>query len=140
PEDTDMDGDGVPNTSDAFPTDQAASKDSDGDGYPDEWNTGKSQTDSTTGLKLDAFPKDPTKWEEEKESNGNESFLFQKIGPLPLYAYLVIVIIGLAVGAGALKMKGGKSGGKAQKPEQSKPLAQQPTQPPRQQFQQPPPQ
>ncbi|MCK4614433.1 MAG: zinc ribbon domain-containing protein, partial [Thermoplasmata archaeon] len=103
PEDTDMDGDGVPNTS-------------------------------------DAFPKDPTKWEEEKESNGNESFLSQKIGPLPLYAYLVIVIIGLAAGAGALKMKGGKSGGKAQKTEQYQ-QPRQPTQQPQsqQQFQQPPP-
>ena len=68
---------------------------------------------------LRAFPKDPTKWEEEKESNGDESFLSQKIGPLPLYAYLVFVIIGIVAGAGALIMKGGKSGGEAQKPEQS---------------------
>ncbi len=169
PEDTDMDGDGVPNTSDAFPNDPAASvdtdndgypdewntgkseadsttglrldtfpndpaasKDTDGDGYPDEWNTGKSEADSTIGLKLDAFPKDPTKWEE--ESNGNESFLSQKIGPLPLYALIVFVIIGLAAGAGALKMKGGKSGGKAQKTEQSQQFPQQPPQPPWQQF------
>jgi hypothetical protein len=32
--------------------------DSDGDGYPDAWNPGRSQSDSTTGLSLDAFPLD----------------------------------------------------------------------------------
>ena len=119
-----MDGDGVPNTSDAFPNDPAASKDSDEDGHPDEWNTGKNQTDSTTGLKLDAYPNDPTKWEgEEEKSNEKESFLSQKIGLFPLYALVAVLIIGLAAGAGALKMKGGKPSGEAQKPEQS----QQPT-------------
>lgn len=54
---TDDDLDGVPNISDAFPTNPAASVDTDGDGYPDSWNPGKSAADSTTGLtKLDAFP------------------------------------------------------------------------------------
>ena len=43
--------------SDAFPTDPAASVDTDEDGMPDDWNPGK--TDSTTGLVLDAFPDDP---------------------------------------------------------------------------------
>ena len=64
----DSDGDGVPDSEDAFPTDPAASKDSDNDGYPDEWNPGKTQADSTTGLKLDAFPNDPTEW---KDSDGD---------------------------------------------------------------------
>ncbi|MBU1737076.1 MAG: fibronectin type III domain-containing protein [Proteobacteria bacterium] len=50
----DFDGDGVLDTSDAFPDDPAASVDTDGDGYPDEWNTGKTQDDSLTGLTLDA--------------------------------------------------------------------------------------
>jgi hypothetical protein len=54
----DTDGDGVSNLQDAFPTDPAASVDSDRDGYPDAWNAGKRQSDSTTGLTLDAFPKD----------------------------------------------------------------------------------
>ncbi|HEY0681183.1 MAG TPA: hypothetical protein VGD45_02535 [Steroidobacter sp.] len=54
----DSDGDGVPNASDAFPLDRAASVDSDRDGYPDAWNPGRTQTDSTTGLTLDAYPQD----------------------------------------------------------------------------------
>jgi len=54
----DTDGDGVKNDQDAFPLDIAASIDTDGDGYPDKWNSGRSQKNSTTGLQLDAFPKD----------------------------------------------------------------------------------
>jgi hypothetical protein len=54
----DSDGDGVTNTQDAFPLDAAASVDSDHDGYPNAWNAGKSQSDSTTGLSLDAYPQD----------------------------------------------------------------------------------
>jgi hypothetical protein len=54
----DSDGDGVINTQDAFPLDLAASVDTDHDGYPDAWNSGRSQSDSTTGLSLDAFPQD----------------------------------------------------------------------------------
>lgn len=54
----DSDGDGVPNTQDAFPLDRAASVDSDRDGYPDSWNAGHTQADSTTGLSLDAFSQD----------------------------------------------------------------------------------
>src|SRR6185369_5416453 len=54
----DSDGDGVPNTQDAFPLDPAASVDTDHDGYPNAWNAGKTQSDSTTGLSLDAYPQD----------------------------------------------------------------------------------
>ena len=54
----DSDGDGVANTQDAFPLDLAASVDTDRDGYPDAWNAGRSQADSTTGLTLDSFPQD----------------------------------------------------------------------------------
>jgi hypothetical protein len=52
----DTDADGVANTVDRFPLDVAASIDTDGDGYPDSWNGGKTQADSTTGLVLDAYP------------------------------------------------------------------------------------
>ncbi|MGA1822571.1 MAG: DUF3160 domain-containing protein [Thermoplasmatota archaeon] len=58
----DWDGDGVVNIFDDFPFDPAASLDTDGDGYPDEWNPGMDQDDSTTGLSLDAFPYDPLEW------------------------------------------------------------------------------
>ena len=49
----DSDGDGVPNSSDAFPGDPAASKDTDKDGKPDEWNAGKTQADSTSTTRLE---------------------------------------------------------------------------------------
>ncbi|MCB1615096.1 MAG: hypothetical protein KDI30_03685 [Pseudomonadales bacterium] len=57
--DVDTDSDGYLDGSDAFPDDPAASLDGDGDGIPDQWNSGKSAADSTTGLTyLDAFPED----------------------------------------------------------------------------------
>lgn len=55
---SDSDGDKVPNQQDAFPNDPAASVDTDNDGYPDNWNKGYKQSQSTTGLVLDAYPKD----------------------------------------------------------------------------------
>lgn len=65
----DYDGDGYgDNKADAFISDPAASKDTDKDGYPDEWNTGKNQDDSTAGLTLDAFPTDPAA---SKDSDGD---------------------------------------------------------------------
>jgi len=54
----DVDGDGVVNPEDVFPTDPAASADTDGDGAPDAWNPGYGPEDSTLGLILDAFPND----------------------------------------------------------------------------------
>lgn len=59
---SDSDSDGVLDTVDAFPFDAAASIDSDSDGYPDKWNSGKTSADSTSGLILDAFPADATEW------------------------------------------------------------------------------
>jgi outer membrane protein assembly factor BamB len=58
----DTDNDGVQDYEDAFPEDPAASVDSDGDGYPDKWNPGSSEENSTTGLMLDAFLNDTTEW------------------------------------------------------------------------------
>ncbi len=55
----DSDNDGVYDDIDAFPTDPSSSKDSDKDGFPDEYNTGKIQKDSTLNLTLDSFPYDP---------------------------------------------------------------------------------
>jgi hypothetical protein len=55
-QDTDDDNDGVEDSNDAFPVDVAASVDSDGDGYPETWNSGYSQQDSSTGLSLDTLP------------------------------------------------------------------------------------
>ena len=54
--------------SDAFPSDPAASVDSDGDGYPNSWNPGKGRSGSTTGLRLDTFPDDPREW---RDSDGD---------------------------------------------------------------------
>ena len=50
--DPDSDGDDVDYTTDAFPTDPAASIDSDRDGAPDAWNAGYNEADSTLGLVL----------------------------------------------------------------------------------------
>jgi len=67
---TDSDKDGIPDDSDAFPDDPAASVDSDGDGYPDNWNEGKNQNDSTSSppLELDDLDYDPDEW---KDSDGD---------------------------------------------------------------------
>ena len=48
--DPDDDNDSIPDTTDAFPKDPAASVDTDGDGLPDMWNPGYTVSDSTTGL------------------------------------------------------------------------------------------
>ncbi len=56
----DSDIDGIADISDDFPEDTSASIDTDNDGFPDEWNEGKSWIDSTSdpALRLDAFPND----------------------------------------------------------------------------------
>ena len=52
--DTDDDGDSVNDTNDAFPLNAAASVDTDGDGLPDDWNTGCDQAcQDASGLTLD---------------------------------------------------------------------------------------
>jgi len=54
----DTDNDGVINTDDHFPLDPSASVDTDNDGYPNYWNTGYSDNDSTTGLVIDSYPQE----------------------------------------------------------------------------------
>ena len=58
----DNDNDGVLNTEDAFPLDQAASLDTDGDGFPDSWNEGQTGLNSTSGLTIDQFLNDSACW------------------------------------------------------------------------------
>lgn len=58
----DSDEDGVANDIDDFPTDPAASIDTDKDGFPDQWNEGKTESDSTTGLTIDSIPSEPDCW------------------------------------------------------------------------------
>ncbi len=67
----DYDLDGKNDTEDAFPEDPAASRDTDGDGYPDNWNNGMKKEDSTTGLELDKYPYDPDNWQDAE----NEGFI-----------------------------------------------------------------
>jgi len=69
------DGDGITGGNDSFPTDPAASKDTDGDGYPDEWNSGKGHSDSTSKppLELDAYPNDSARWKAGAPGGGNGS-------------------------------------------------------------------
>ncbi|RLF59880.1 MAG: hypothetical protein DRN27_01340 [Thermoplasmata archaeon] len=69
-ESNDTDNDGVGDNSDKFIFDPSASIDSDDDGYPDKWNDGKSQNDSTSDPKLiiDEFPYDPN---EHVDSDGD---------------------------------------------------------------------
>jgi predicted transglutaminase-like cysteine proteinase len=54
----DSDNDGIYDDNDAFPTDPSSSKDTDEDGFPDEYNINKTQNDSTLNLTLDSFPYD----------------------------------------------------------------------------------
>ena len=86
----DTDDDGTEDAFDAFPYDPAASKDTDGDGYPDEWNPGMTEVDSTTGLKLDKYPNDPKKWEVDSDGDG---------GLIPGFELIVLFVsIGIIVG------------------------------------------
>lgn len=78
-EQNDTDDDSIGDNEDSFPYDPAASIDSDGDGFPDKWNTGKSQADSTSipPLTLDDFPYDPSEWEDsDSDGIGDNSDVF----------------------------------------------------------------
>ncbi|MGA1792354.1 MAG: Ig-like domain-containing protein [Thermoplasmatota archaeon] len=94
-ESSDTDGDGFGDNEDAFPDDPAASVDKDGDGYPDRWNTGMSEKDSTTGLKLDHHPDDPMKWKKEDiiERTSTPVLIMFILGPPILFVLVVAVLL-----------------------------------------------
>lgn len=79
----DTDADGIVNELDDFPLDPAASVDSDLDGYPDEWNSGYTEIDSTTGLSLDSVPNDSVCFLPEHSQNGecNYTAVVQALTP-----------------------------------------------------------
>ena len=89
----DIDIDGVEDQLDAFPTDPAASVDNDSDGYPDEWNEGKTESNSTTGLKLDVFPNDPDRWEERTDRRSDTLLILGTLGGVFLAIYAVVLFI-----------------------------------------------
>ncbi len=93
----DGDGDGLGDAIDAYPDDPAASLDSDGDGHPDEWNEGMTETDSTTGLRLDIYPDDPERWDDVDEEDS----------PGPGMLLMVLLV---AVGMGRRRDSSGRSG------------------------------
>ncbi len=69
----DTDNDGINNTVDAFPFDNAASLDSDFDGYPDSWNEGS--TGDNSSLTIDEFPLDSACWLSAHGNNNGCDFL-----------------------------------------------------------------
>lgn len=87
----DSDRDGIANKDDAFIEDPAASKDTDGDGYPDEWNEGKTGIDSTTGLKLDDYPDDSKKWKREENEPYSTNTIIASI--IVIFAVVGMILI-----------------------------------------------
>ena len=94
PTPSDKDFDGIADTLDAFPDNNAASKDADGDNLPDEWNISCDEFCQTnSGLTLDLnlndfdndghedgvdhFPQDPSEWQDtDQDSIGNNTDAF----------------------------------------------------------------
>lgn len=96
---SDGDEDGVGDNTDDFKDDPAACLDTDGDGYPDEWNTGMSKSDSTTGLSIDDFPLDAEKWKKEEESSILPIIIV--IAVIVILAIIgIVVVLVLVVGKG----------------------------------------
>jgi parallel beta-helix repeat protein len=96
----DSDGDGVPDSEDAFPDDPAASVDSDNDGKPDAWNPGYTAEDSTTGLVLD---------DDTPAGTGNSMWII---------LIIIIIVAVLAAIIGLKMMKGKKSEAPQESPAQ----------------------
>ena len=82
---TDNDMDRTADFEDAFPDDAAASIDRDGDGYPDRWNTGKTASDSTTGLTIDEYPDDERQWKR------------KTVGRNPAWLLIILTVVGVVV-------------------------------------------
>jgi len=92
----DTDGDDVIDGMDDFPLDKAASVDGDHDGYPDAWNEGMTEIDSSSDLKLDEYPNDPQRWEKDKEKNDGTSFaalIFFAVGGVLLTMLIVLSLV-----------------------------------------------
>ena len=87
----DSDGDGTGDNADDFPTDRAASRDTDGDRHPDAWNPGMTARDSTTGLTLDRYPLDSSRWEEEVP--GGTVLGLSTAMALGVLALLVVIVL-----------------------------------------------
>ena len=91
----DFDNDSIPDIRDDFPFDHAASLDTDGDGYPDQWNAGINESISTNEWYLDAFPLDPAasldsdndsmpdKWNPGMDQSASTSIPKLEIDPYP---------------------------------------------------------
>ncbi|RMH59801.1 MAG: hypothetical protein D6678_07275 [Zetaproteobacteria bacterium] len=68
----DSDKDGVSNDQDAFPSDFVAWLDADGDKHPDAWNPAATAAQiAASGLILDEFPNDPTRWHVSPTANND---------------------------------------------------------------------
>ena len=87
---TDTDQDGIADYLDAFPSDPAASEDTDGDGYPDSWNNGYSQDDSTTGLSLDEFIYNPTEWVDSDNDGAGDNSDAYPLNPDQKWQYPIL--------------------------------------------------
>ena len=80
---SDSDADGVPDASDAFPNDPAASVDTDGDGMPDDWNAGASQSEiDASTLELDS-DNDNDGYSDTEEADAGSSPTDASDTPLP---------------------------------------------------------
>jgi len=84
PEDPDSDGDGVPDSEDAFPNDENETADSDGDGtgdnadaFPNDENETADSDGDGTGDNADAFPNDANEThDDDGDGTGNNSDVF----------------------------------------------------------------
>ena len=86
----DTDKDGVPDATDKFPNDPAASMDSDGDGRPDEWSPAWNETEGDTNLTVDAFPHDPNEWiDSDEDGYGDNSDSFPDDPELHAISYKI---------------------------------------------------
>ena len=93
----DFDGDSVGDNTDRFPLDIAASVDSDGDGHPDEWNPGMTREDSETGLELDHYPTDSTRWRKEQATDDAGGLSSATLLAATLLVLACVVVLVLSV-------------------------------------------